>query len=281
MKCEEQSNLKKVISPLRYPGGKSKALKRILPFIPLDFSEYREPFLGGGSVFIALKQLHPDATYRINDLNYDLYCFWNSLKNSVDELINEVMKLRSSIKNGRKLYEKLASSNEDADGFHRAVRFYILNRITYSGTVDSGGYSSEAFEKRFTVTCMDRLKPLSNLLKDVVITHENYENMLLEDGKNVFIYMDPPYWKSMKSKLYGKNGNLHKSFNHKQFATNVEKCKHRWLATCDNSKKMRNLLRFANTYTYPWEMQYGMNNVKNKRAGKGQELFIMNYKPNL
>jgi D12 class N6 adenine-specific DNA methyltransferase len=58
--------LRRLKSPLRYPGGKSKALKNILPYIPLNFSEYREPFLGGGSVFIAIKQLRPQAIYKLH-----------------------------------------------------------------------------------------------------------------------------------------------------------------------------------------------------------------------
>ena len=45
-----------VKSPLRYPGGKSKAIKQIFSYVP-KFKEFREPFLGGGSVFFALKQI--------------------------------------------------------------------------------------------------------------------------------------------------------------------------------------------------------------------------------
>ena len=40
-------------SPLRYPGGKTKALRQIIPYLPARFSSYREPFVGGGAVFIA------------------------------------------------------------------------------------------------------------------------------------------------------------------------------------------------------------------------------------
>jgi DNA adenine methylase len=41
-------------SPLRYPGGKSRSVDLISKIIP-DFDEFREPFLGGGSIFIHTK----------------------------------------------------------------------------------------------------------------------------------------------------------------------------------------------------------------------------------
>ncbi len=49
-------------SPLRYPGGKSKAIKQISKLIP-QFDEFREPFVGGGSVFIYLKQKYPHKIF--------------------------------------------------------------------------------------------------------------------------------------------------------------------------------------------------------------------------
>ena len=49
--------LPKIKSPLRYPGGKQKALGQIIPHLPENIGEYREPFIGGGSVFLAMKQL--------------------------------------------------------------------------------------------------------------------------------------------------------------------------------------------------------------------------------
>jgi DNA adenine methylase len=49
-------------SPLRYPGGKSRAVDLISSLIP-DFDDYREPFLGGGSLFINLKQIFPSKIF--------------------------------------------------------------------------------------------------------------------------------------------------------------------------------------------------------------------------
>ena len=262
-----------ITTPLRYPGGKAKALKKILPLIPNGFSEYREPFVGGGSVFIAVKQRNPNVLCRINDINRDVYCFWRAMKENPDELIEAITQIKKVCKNGKNLHAKLAGANRNGV-FGRALRFYVLNRITYSGTVDSGGYSSEAFEKRFTLSRIEALRPLASLLKNVKITNESYEFLLSKEGRNTFIFLDPPYWKARKSRLYGENGNLSIVFNHRQFADKVRKCKHKWLITCDDSSLIRELFK-PFSYVTPWKMRYGMNH---KRI-IGEELFITNFTP--
>ena len=74
--------MNKVIkTPLRYPGGKSRAVKKIMPLIP-KFDEFREPFLGGGSIFIANKQEHPIHSFWINDIYEELFCIWFQLQNN-------------------------------------------------------------------------------------------------------------------------------------------------------------------------------------------------------
>jgi len=263
-----------VTSPLRYPGGKSKALKKILPLIPNGFSEYREPFLGGGSVFVTLKQQNPELLCRISDLNRDVSSFWITLKEHPETLIKAIKEIKNITKDGRSLHTKLAKAKPKGI-FGRALRFYVLNRITYSGTVDSGGYSSESFHKRFTHSRIESLQSLASILTNVKITNESYEQLLFENGKDVFIFLDPPYWKPRKSPLYGKRGNLNKFFDHKQFAKKIKKCKHKWLITCDDSDLIRRLFSSPDIYMYPWEMLY--NGLNKKKAITGKELFITNY----
>lgn len=272
----------KIRTALRYPGGKAKALKKILPLIPTDFDEYREPFVGGGSVFIAVKQIMDDSKFKINDLNYGLFCFWKQLRDNSDDFIKEILRIKSHSLDGRSLHKNLITKVlDDESEFETAVRFFILNRITFSGLSDSGGYSQESFEKRFTMSSIERLKPLTELTQDVQITNNTYEKLIKMDGDNVFIFLDPPYFNARESKLYGKNGDLHISFNHERFAKLMKKCNHRWLITCDDSPEIRDLFDFAQIST--WELQYGVNNqkktdrVKSKKAKKGKELFIYNY----
>jgi len=260
---------------LRYPGGKSKAVKFINPIIPNDFAEFREPFVGGGSIFIDAKQnINSNAVYKINDINFDLYCFWKYAKENCVELYNAVKYIKDNEKGGKELFIKYCKKNNYSD-FERAVRFFVLNRITFSGTVDSGGYSRQAFENRFTYSSVEKIKDLSVLLKDVEIYNKDYSDLLTEDGKNVFIFLDPPYYSQSKSRLYGKKGDLHTSFDHAKFARDMRLCKHKWLITLDDCEENRKIFNFANIYE--WKMQYGMNNYKQEKAAVGNELFISNY----
>lgn len=78
-------------SPLRYPGGKSRAIKFLKEYFPQNFKEYREPFFGGGSIGIYLTQIHfrqKELQFFASDLNYDVYCFWQMLKTQNEKLIN-------------------------------------------------------------------------------------------------------------------------------------------------------------------------------------------------
>jgi DNA adenine methylase len=268
---------KLIKSPLRYPGGKSRVAHQILSHIPLDISEYREPFIGGGSVFFALKAAfhHRKIQYWMNDLNFDLYLLWKNAQNQIDDLIDSINHYKNGYTNGKELYAYLKDSKNIDSELNRAVRFFIMNRITFSGIMDSGGYSQQAFEKRFTQSSIDRLQNISNYLSGVKITSGDYEQSLTSEGDNVFLFLDPPYYTATKSKLYGVKGDLHTNFDHQRFADNLSRCPHRWLLTYDDCPEIRDLFSFARIQEL--EVQYGMNNYKQKTAAKGKELLIKNY----
>lgn len=262
-------------SPLRYPGGKSRAIPQIQQQMPARIGDYREPMLGGGSVFLATKSLFKKmiSSYWVNDLNEDLYCFWAIMQQSSEQVIAEIRTIKRNFSDGRALYEHF-KTDIPRTPFEKAVRFFIMNRITFSGVVDSGGYSQQAYEKRFTDSSIDRLDGLASQLAGVRITHGDYMQLLTQDGQDVFIYLDPPYWSATESRLYGAKGALHLTFDHERFAEAMKKCPHRWLITYDDSPYIRDLFSFA--HITEWELQYGMNNYKQTHATKGRELFIRN-----
>jgi DNA adenine methylase len=160
-------------------------------------------------------------------------------------------------------------------GIERAAAFFILNRITFSGTSLSGGYSQQAFEKRFTESSIKRFTDIVPLMNMTNITNLDYSKLLEEDGENVFIFMDPPYHSATKSALYGKNGELHIGFDHERFAEEVKKCKHKWMITYDDCEYTREL--FKDYQITPFELMYGMRNVSKGNEMKGKEILITNY----
>lgn len=263
-------------SPLRYPGGKSRAIPKILEQLPESFLELREPFVGGGSVFIYIRQKFPVVKVWINDLNFDLYCFWKVTQANPGELAGRLTKIKNETKNGRELFDEFRGSlDKNLSDFDRALRFFVLNRITFSGTVDSGGYSELAYHSRFTHSSISRLLSLEPLLQNVKITNLDYRAVIHEPGNHVLVFLDPPYLAAAKSRLYGKNGDLHLGFDHVQFADEMKNCGHNWLITYDDSAVIRQNFSYANLVE--WELQYGMNNYKQNNAAKGKELFISNY----
>jgi len=278
-------------SPLRYPGGKSKAVKRILPLI-IEYEEYREPMVGGGSVFFALKQKYPDKKYWINDKNKDLAYFWKACKSQPTELVETIMKFRNMFVKGKRpknaegkaLYYYLMSNKENLTKLERAARFFILNRITFSGLVESGGFSKQAFKKRFTPSSVERVLKASTILQGVKITNMDYKKLVNKAAKDTFLFLDPPYMSNAEAKLYGERGRLHENFRHKRFAENIEKCEGKYLITYDDCSGVQKLYTFANAIELKiegWKLQYGTNNgtenKENKTASIGKELFIFNY----
>ena len=263
-------------SPLRYPGGKSRAIKILMPFFPKDFDELAEPFFGGGSVGLYLAQNFGLKQIFANDLNTDLYCFWQTLKTQNKALIDEIKRTRQTHTNGRELYEKLlARRGENLSDFQRAVDFFVLNRITFSGVVDCGGYSQKAYESRFTPSSIERLKNMDGILRNFTFSNQSYESLLQNNGKRVFIFLDPPYFSASKSKLYGKKGDLHTNFDHERLCEHLKNTKHHFLLTYDDSEFIREL--YKDFYKLKYTLQYGMNNFKQTKANKGQELLISNY----
>ena len=263
-------------SPLRYPGGKQKAISHIAQYLPPSFQEFREPFVGGGAVLFYVLQQRSLLPAWINDLNPELYYFWVQVKTNLAALVEHIWEVKRSSQDGRALFEYLtAIDTTELNPLERAVRFFVLNRITFSGTIESGGYSQASFESRFTDSSIHRLENLQGCLEHTRITNFDYSVLLQEPGDDVFIFLDPPYLSKTHSKLYGKKGKLHTNFDHQRFAQLMSECSHQWLITYDDCETVRHNFNFA--HIYPWELQYGMNNYQQGKAEKGQELMITNY----
>jgi site-specific DNA-adenine methylase len=273
--------MKQYKTPLRYPGGKSRACIKLDTFFPdlLQYSEFREPFLGGGSVAIHVTKKYPKIKIWVNDLYEPLTNFWQQLQHEGNYIYKQLQQLKSrypdpSSARGLFLDAKKIINDWKTDAKDRAVAFYIVNKCSFSGLTESSSFSKQASDSNFSMRGIERIPGFSQLIERWKITGLSYEDML-SDEKNVFTYLDPPY--DIKDNLYGKKGDMHKSFDHDQFAYNCDHHTGHQLISYNSSQLVKdrfsgwNVSQFNHTYTMRSVGQY----MKNQQ--QRQELVIYNY----
>ncbi len=274
---QTQTKSNKIRSPLRYPGGKQKAVTKIAQFLPCSATEYREPLVGGGSVYFYARSINLAKQYWINDAFKELISFWRIVQDSATcaALIDDLAKLRTAFPSAKQLktYYENAKKECPDDVYRQALLFFFFNRVSFSGTTRAGGFSNAASLLRFTTSSIQRLASMPKALADVKITNIDFEEMIDKSGPDVFMFLDPPYYTAKK--LYGHKGKLH-HFDHQRLADALKNTKHKFLITYDDCSEIRHLYKWAEIRD--WRLQYGMNNCNIKRESKiGAELFISNY----
>ena len=274
-------SLKSYKTPLRYPGGKSRALSKLFQFIPdlKDYTEFREPFLGGGSVAIEIGKRYPHIDIWVNDLYEPLYNFWKVLQSDGQKLRDILIQLKqrhSDPSSAKQLFldAKDYLAKPVGNSIDRAVAFYVVNKCSFSGLTENSAFSKQASESNFSVNDIEKLPEYSLMIKKWKITNLSYEHML-SDEEETYIYLDPPY--EIKSNLYGRKGDMHKGFNHDEFATVCDKSTSPILISYNSSQLIRDrfdgwtVAEFAHTYTMRSTGCY------NKEQASRKELVLMNY----
>ena len=279
-------SLKKLKTPLRYPGGKSRATKQLEQYFPHvgNVKEYYEPFLGGGSVAIFVSKRFPHLRMRVNDLFVPLYQFWDNLQNNTKELHQGVMDFRltndtpNSIKENMAEYRKIIRSSETSS-LDRAIYWYIINKCSFGGLGMSGGFSESASLTNFTIKSIDDLFVYSQIISNWEITNYDYEKVMEEANEDSFVYLDPPYDlnKQNSSGLYGDNGSMHNKFDHALFAKNCVKCPAKQLVSYNNEQEI--IDRYPNWSVETFDLTYTIRSVGDysKDQKKRKELVMWNY----
>jgi len=256
----KMNNIKN-ISPLRYPGGKTRACKIIddiiIKYFDLEkFNILLSPFFGGGSF-----EFYFQNKYRyklcVNDKFTPLYNFWYQVKINKQELCNELKKIKRVLKEDFINYRKTILELND-NILQQAIQYFIINRCSFSGATLSGGFSEEASNKRYTISSIDRIEKLD--LNSIDIYNLDFEQFINENSNDKsLIFLDPPYYLDKKSKLYGNNGDLHNNFDHEKLF-NVIKLKRNWIITYNNCDYIKNMYKDYIILDVNWS--YSMNKTK-------------------
>ena len=275
-------------TPLRYPGGKSRAVPKLCQWLPVDITEYREPFLGGGSMAIEMTKRFPDLSIWVNDLYKPLYLFWLALRDDGNYLYDQLIQLKQRHPDqgsAKQLFldAKEKVNDDDLSYKDKAVAFYIINKCSFSGLTESSSFSPQASDSNFSIRGIENLKSYSKLIKNWKITNLDYAD-LVEDclghgeikcDDNTFIYVDPPY--QVKDNLYGHKGEMHKGFDHARFADVMDDTMGNVMISYNNHPDIvQRYLEwsqydFAHTYTMRSTGTYMLDQTKRR------ELICLNY----
>ena len=265
----------KYTTPLRYPGGKSRAIKFLSQHLP-KIESYREPFLGGGSMALYVTQTYPNANVWVNDLYYPLYAFWRTLRDHGQQLCDDLRELKTELGESEDAHRIAFDNAKDKlnnDLYESGFNFYVANKCSFSGLTANSSFSKQASRANFTFRGIDKLPALGELIQGWRITNQSYEQLLY--GRNAFVFLDPPY--AIKDNLYGNKGDMHKSFDHEWFASQACASEQDCMITYNSELFIKD--RFPDWYQKDWDLTYTMRSsgTYTKDQKKRKELLLLNY----
>ena len=270
-------------TPLRYPGGKSRAVTKMDQYFPdlRNYVEFREPFLGGGSVAIYIAKKYPHLKITVNDLYEPLVNFWSNLQMFGVELSEELKELKLKHNDPDSARVLFTSSKErinsrDCSPLDRAVAFYIVNKCSFSGLTESSSFSSQASNSNFSLRGIEKLPGYQEIISNWHINGYSYEYLMtnnMHDG--IFMYLDPPY--DIKDNLYGKKGSMHKNFDHDKFAKDCDEHSIPMMVSYNSDQLVKD--RFKGWNAAEFDLTYTMRSVGEymRDQKERKELILMNY----
>jgi len=208
---------------LKWVGGKTQIIDHVLDTFPSELDDYYEPFLGGGSVLLAVLSLEQQGKLKINgkvvasDLNKHLIDFYKNIQGNPGEVISELKKIVSEYSNciGKTINRK-PSTHEDAmtspesyyywirrqfnenqdDSPRSSATFLFINKTCFRGMYREGpnGYNVPYgnYKSKFTID-EKHINEVSLLIKNVQFKHCPFDEALEGIKRRDFAYIDPPY----------------------------------------------------------------------------------------
>ena len=272
--------MKKIYSPLRYPGSKAKVLAFMKDLIKKNFKEkkpcYIEPYAGGAAVALGLLLEDVVSDIYINDNDIAIYSFWEyCIRRHPTKLINKIRNVKVTIDE----WEKQACIYADTkkkEGFELGFAAFFLNRCNHSGIIKGGPIGGHTQTGQYRLDCrfnktelINRINAIAKRRKNIHVFKDDTKDFLLrKDLHNVLcdclLYLDPPYYKK-GSQLY-KNFYIHK--DHEEISKIMQKLNVRWVISYDNQPEIRKFYAGLKKREFNLTYYAGHKTVKREKNGK-------------
>ena len=209
---------------LKWAGGKTQIINQIISRIPEEIQSYHEPFLGGGSVLLAVLSLKKQNKITIKggvyayDINKQLIGLYKHIQSNpatlfkhIQELKNEYHSLKGTVVNRKP--KNLAEAKTSKESYYYWLRnkfntidktsvqysalFIFLNKTCFRGIYREGpnGFNVPYghYKKTPAIITEAELNKISDLIKDVNFVCADFKESIRTVGEGDFVYLDPPY----------------------------------------------------------------------------------------
>ena len=256
----------------RFVGGKYYALKYLKLFWNVPHVEYREPFVGGGSVFFAKPKAEKNW---LNDIDDELINVYKTISNfeTRKKLIYKVNKETAT----RTRHQEIKNMSVKSQ-LGSAFKYFYLNRTSFSGKMRNPVWGYLPKRSVPPERWHERITPCGGKLENVKITCKDFAsviNMGRVRGKPVLMYVDPPYFPNKTNQHYKNNFT---EDDHLRLANILKTTGHKFFMTYDDCRTVRKMYDWAHIYDldFVYRVENSVPNAGHRR--NGNEVVITNYK---
>ena len=274
-------------TPIRYAGGKSRAIKHITPYV-INVNKIVSPFLGGGSLEVHWASLGKEV------VGYDLFDvlvnFWNVLLNNKEELVEKLKEITPTSEEYSRIKEILMKWDNTqemlkdwkTDHYKRdevinldnitAAAYYYFNHNTSYGPGYLGWGSSVYLTEKKWNDMIDKISKFE--LPNLSVAQGSFEEIIPNHNED-FLYLDPPYYleKDSDNKMFTgiypmRNIPIHHDgFDHELLRDLLKKHKGGFILSYNNCETIREYYKEFEFHYPSWN--YSMGNGE-KRIGKNR-----------
>lgn len=264
----------RILSPLRYPGGKtpmSPFVNKLIKINNIKKPIYVEPFAGGAGIAIDLLLNKKVNSIIINDYDRAIYAIWYSILYYTNEFIELILNTKINIKEWRRQRE-IYQNRQEVDLLQLGFAAFFLNRTNNSGIITGGPIGGIDQSGKYKIDCrfnkVDLVKKISNIAKerDHISLYNLDAKIFIKkvlkrlDFENTFIFFDPPYYKQGKN-LYT---NYFSHDDHKELADLITGLdEFHWITTYDFEDAIFKMYKKSKTKTY--KLQYSARKVRREK----------------